>query len=1239
MPGSWDSWSNPPTNPVFASATQASGSLTLIDGLGQANYQTVFSTPSDVAAGTYTFKFTSGGADPWGNQWAGNTSIEINTIEDFTWANQGPYPGDNSITLNDNKYYVMNWENLGYSDTRAIFMELNAAPVSITNVEQDISVPDPQQDVNVTVTTDVNPTENIYVRYSNDGWASSQLIDCNFTGTSGTATIPGQNEGTEVEYYVFSTVISNPTDDFDLLTIDFDNNSGSNYSYTIPAPLSCDGASGVLTTIPIFPMHNGNVTITFDASRGNGDLMNYDGDVYAHTGVITSESNGNNDWLYVVSEWGVNDADFLFTEVGTNLYELTIENIRDFYGVPANEEIYKIAMVIRSDEPIDPEDPNGFYVARNADGSDLHVPVYNEGLNVKYVGDLDKDPLVDVNTQIPICIYALDATSISLEIDGTEVDNTTELSLMYALNTGDYDAGMHEIVAIASDAKTFAYDTTWFYIRGDVVVEDLPAGVQNGINYIDNNTVTLVLHDPSIDKEFAFVIGDFNNWTASDEGYMKRTSDGTHYWATITGLTPGVEYAYQYYIDGEQKLADPYCDKILDPWNDRWIPETTYPDLKVYPWDKTLGVVSVLETGQDEYDWVIDDFTPSAVGITQSNLIIYELLIRDFVESRDIKDVIDTLDYLQTLGVNAIELMPIAEFDGNDSWGYAPNFYFATDKAYGTKDDYKRFIDECHQRDIAVILDVVYNHMYGGSPLVQMYWDSESNMVAANSAWFNQEATHPYSIGYDFNHESGHTRELVKRNLEYWMTEYKIDGFRFDLSKGFTQNYTGNDVGAWSAYDQSRIDIILDYKSYVHSVNPNAYFILEHFADNSEDAALANAGCLMWGVMTHEFSQASMGWETGHDFSSAYYANRGYTYPNLIPFMESHDEERIMYSNLAYGNGIAGDTVASLYKAETAAVMYLTIPGPKMIWQFGEIGYDESIFLCWDGTFADDCRTSSKPIHWEYTENFYRQKLYWIYSSMIKLKTENEAFRFGTYSQDLGNMGKRMWIAHESMNVVVSANFANYGFDMTPGFQHTGTWYNYFTGESFDVSDPGGHQVNYNSGDYTVYTDVQLPKPYMHLVFNVKNEDGENIENANVIILGYANTPTDVDGNSNFLYGTNSTINYFVSATGYESVSGTLNIGTDDHTEYIVLGEPQINIKENQNFNIKIYPNPAKDFISVSANDLYKISVYDMTGKVVKKFQMNSNYQNIDIKNFDAGVYTFVFENNTSIETQKVIVK
>jgi len=104
-----------------------------------------------------------------------------------------------------------------------------------------------------------------------------------------------------------------------------------------------------------------------------------------------------------------------------------------------------------------------------------------------------------------------------------------------------------------------------------------------------------------------------------DDYYMKKTPDGKFYWITLTGLNPGQEYTYQYYIDGELKIADPYCHKVLDPWNDKYIPDYNYPNLKQYPFNKTKGIVSVFQTNQTPYNWQITDFTPTAINETARN--------------------------------------------------------------------------------------------------------------------------------------------------------------------------------------------------------------------------------------------------------------------------------------------------------------------------------------------------------------------------------------------------------------------------------------------------------------------------------------------------------------------------------------------------------------------------------------------------------------------------------------------
>src|SRR5690606_26716487 len=172
-------------------------------------------------------------------------------------------------------------------------------------------------------------------------------------------------------------------------------------------------------------------------------------------------------------------------------------------------------------------------------------------------------------------------------------------------------------------------------------------------------------------------------------------------------------------------------------------------------------------------------------------------------------------------------IMPFNEFEGNESWGYNPDFYFAPDKYYGTKNALKEFIDSCHKNGIAVIMDIALNHSFGLSPMVQLYWDAANNKPAADNPWFNPDAKHAFNVGFDMNHESPHTKYFVGRVLEHWLQEYRIDGFRFDLSKGFTQTNTcigGNcDVHQMGMYDASRIAILKGYYDTVQTKSSGAY--------------------------------------------------------------------------------------------------------------------------------------------------------------------------------------------------------------------------------------------------------------------------------------------------------------------------------------------------------------------------------------------------------------------------------
>ena len=273
-------------------------------------------------------------------------------------------------------------------------------------------------------------------------------------------------------------------------------------------------------------------------------------------------------------------------------------------------------------------------------------------------------------------------------------------------------------------------------VLGDSEIAELPEGILPGINYhqSNNSAVTLALEAPG--KEYVFVVGDFTNWEVQEAYKMKKTADGETFWLDIEGLTPQQQYVFQYWIDGEIKIADSYAEQIADPWNDKFIEESVFPNLPDYRKEE-YGLASVLQTGQVAYEWSENESTWEKPDL--DHLVIYELLVRDFLDSHSYIDLIDTIQYLKSLGIGAIELMPVNEFEGNESWGYNPSFYFAPDKYYGTKDALKQFIDVAHQNGMAVIMDIVLNHAFGSNSMVRMYWDNEKGQPATDNPWFNAE--------------------------------------------------------------------------------------------------------------------------------------------------------------------------------------------------------------------------------------------------------------------------------------------------------------------------------------------------------------------------------------------------------------------------------------------------------------------------------------------------------------------
>ncbi len=590
---------------------------------------------------------------------------------------------------------------------------------------------------------------------------------------------------------------------------------------------------------------------------------------------------------------------------------------------------------------------------------------------------------------------------------------------------------------------------------------EVPNNAGDGVTFINSGKSAIFnLYAPG--KVSVAVIGEFNNWSPTA---MKMTSDGKRWWVQVDGLDPNTEYSYQYLINGNLRVADPYTEKILDPANDQYIPASVYPNLKAYPTGKTNSIVSVMQANQPAYTWKVSNFTRPA----KKDLVVYEMLVRDFVATHSYKTIIDTLDYISRLGINALELMPVAEFEGNESWGYNDSFFFAPDKYYGTKNDLKALIDACHQRGIAVIMDIVLNHAFGSSPMVRMYFDQTAGKPSANSPWFNVDATHPFNVGYDFNHESPATKFFAKNVMKHWLKEYKIDGYRFDLSKGFTQTNNPNNVEAWSAYDASRIAIWKDYNAYIKSVDPNAYVILEHFAAAQEEKELAADGMMLWNNVAYNFQEANMGWMSTSDLKGLMFSNHTFTQPDgLVGYAESHDEERVMFKNITYGNQDgynARQLNNALKRGEMSAAFLMAAPGPKMIWQFGELGYDISI--------DQNGRTGNKPILWNYQNVPERKALYNAYAKYIHMKLKNPVFGSSTATYNLAGSVKNIALSGNGVDVQVVGNYDVTAQSATVNFTRTGTWYDYVSGSTINVTNTATN-MTLNPGEYHIYSSQRL---------------------------------------------------------------------------------------------------------------------------------------------------------------------
>ena len=649
------------------------------------------------------------------------------------------------------------------------------------------------------------------------------------------------------------------------------------------------------------------------------------------------------------------------------------------------------------------------------------------------------------------------------------------------------------------------------YLDREIQFTAMDNNLVDGVNYSNNNNnITLVLDAPG--KEYVYVVGSFNNYLQDENFLMKRDPNNGKFWLEISGLSQQEIYTYQFWaydsnpLEGSPyliKTADPYSTLVLSPYDDDYIPDVSYPNLPEYP-EGQEREVSVLRSEKPTYNWQVTNFQKPE----KEDLVIYEVLVRDFDENRNFQDLIDRIDYFKNLNINAIQLMPIMEFDGNESWGYNTSFHMALDKFYGTEEKFKELVDTFHSNGIAVILDLALNHATGRCPSVRL-WMSDDN----NDGWgdpnevnpyFNTIATHSYSVYSDFNHQAEITQRFTKRVIKHWIEEYKIDGFRWDLTKGFTQNCGPNDDTCTNDYRADRVAILKEYADYSWSLDPNHYVIFEHLGGDTEESEWANyklnegKGIMMWGKMTNPYNQLSMGFSSDANIERMRPESRGFNGKRLVGYTESHDEERLMYRNLQYGNSSNSNhniknLNTALSRMSAIGAVSLLIPGPKMIWHFGELGMQQSLNTCQDGSVGD-CKLDTKPQpQWE--ENWLniaqRRQIYDDWSKINDLKINNDVFKANSAisPHNNNNLLQRIYIWDDNLpntslkNVVILANFDVTTQNFISDFPYTGVWYNLMDNTTFQVNNTN-QQISLNPGEFKIFgnQDAVLSKSKYNLI-------------------------------------------------------------------------------------------------------------------------------------------------------------
>ncbi len=595
-----------------------------------------------------------------------------------------------------------------------------------------------------------------------------------------------------------------------------------------------------------------------------------------------------------------------------------------------------------------------------------------------------------------------------------------------------------------------------------IVHEPVPDGADDGLT-VNGNDVLITLYAPA--KDYVTVMGSWNQNNPAGE-LMKLSGDTLWWYQTIL---PDGDYTYQFNVEGQRQIADPWSKDVLwvDP-NGGW-ESGNYED-----------ALTNFTVGGSSYEWNDAQF----IRPDQRDVIVYETHVGDFKGTPGVigtyQDIITNIEagYFEDLGITAIELMPVNEFEGENSWGYNPTFYMAPESTYGTPDELRLLIDTAHQHNLSMLLDVVFNHMWGSAPLFLLYqpvgsWDYQDHDYVNDPYFHDQES----QWGYKLQHWSPRTRKYCDDALMIWVQDYHFDGFRFDHTAGIGWDSNGN----WGATHYGNMLNAYDSTLIVIAEEDNSWQINHTDFDAGWDYSYMHT--LRSNIL--EINDSGHSWGNMFDLGNHLLASdQGYwddTGP--LNYFESHDEGRIIYEATHY-QGMTLETAQA--KSKLGAKILLTSQGTPMLYHGQEFGQN--------GTSQSGGNIVPQPLQWYLLNDQSGADLFDVYSRLIALRQNYEVLRGPALEikyQSTANKSIVYWRIASPEEVVVAANFSDTDKTIDIEFPHPGVWYDYIDG--------GEHTVE---GDWL--TDYTLPASSA-LIFLNEIPDFSNI------LMGDVNLDGSVD--------------------------------------------------------------------------------------------------------------------------------